>query len=293
MSLNWQTRIHKKTKLYILGKLILTEIYSARKTAKLFLFHRYHFLQKLNAFKGLFQINYFFTDFNKIVNDFFRGLNISDAHINVNYRHVSGVYVNVATINKSNIHFSKGIQENLNIEVSKIALLITDQPVVSSDYSVLSPAALVLTYNNPCGYREENLIVEMALSDDGLIDFSRCFVPVFNETDIDVSPCKAIDDRVSCTYKEEVFIFYLYFELEILIIDRINYWYWFADTWQKFETEKFCLLPEKKWRRKVSDWNAHGKNTEGIERVKRLGNVRRNFCGKSYYVRIHLFLVNF
>ncbi|XP_074112124.1 uncharacterized protein LOC141535862 [Cotesia typhae] len=133
-----------------------------------------------------------------------RELNISDAHINVNYRHVSAVYVNVATINKNNIYFSEGIQENLNILVSKIALLFTDQPVVSSDYSVLSPAALVLTYNDPCGYREENLIVEMAVSDDGLIDFSRCFVPVFNETNIDVSPCKFIDGRVSCTYNEEI-----------------------------------------------------------------------------------------
>ncbi|KAH0553650.1 hypothetical protein KQX54_003155 [Cotesia glomerata] len=133
-----------------------------------------------------------------------RGLNISDAHISVNYRHVLGVYVNVATINKSNVHFSEGIKENLNIIVSKIALLITDQPVISSDYSKLSTAALVLTYNDPCGYKEENLIVEMALSNDGLIDFTHCFVPAFNETDINVSPCKALDDNIFCTYNKEM-----------------------------------------------------------------------------------------
>ncbi|CAG5089448.1 Protein of unknown function [Cotesia congregata] len=112
-------------------------------------------------------------------------------NIYINFYHNSMRFPNMAFVQAKNIFYNTKLTSEYDTNLRKIAIVITDQPIVADNNKTLLVGTAQLAYEEVSGYNEENQIKKIVKrkADYEDTNFSKCFM----------SPIKGKNIIVRCT----------------------------------------------------------------------------------------------
>lgn len=121
-------------------------------------------------------------------------------------------FQDMAFVQDKNIFYNTNLTSEYDSNLRKIALLITDQPVVADNNRTLLVGTAQEAYNTIPNYNEENQIKKIAQNISEIEDnnFSKCFISPYKGRNIIVR-CSELRPTYSvCHFKKTVIIFLQY-----------------------------------------------------------------------------------
>ncbi|CAD6216068.1 GSCOCG00011267001-RA-CDS [Cotesia congregata] len=129
-----------------------------------------------------------------------RAANIDHWSITIDFYHGSMRFSNMAYVQDKNIFYNANLTSEYDPENRKIAILITDQRVLSDDNKALLMGIAQMAYQEVLSYNEDNQIKKLpnAIADK---NYAKCFMSIFKSSNITI-PCYGLNATfTSCMYQ--------------------------------------------------------------------------------------------